>query len=180
VIEYIKQHLLLIIIVIGTIAIFVLVVVMLLMDSPPPEVGTLSTEKTLSESILADPDTTEREKTAALTAIDNVFAYSNYGDTTQFLYGLLESSTENFKPNILKLISVLEKDQTGDLFSMLEVESNDYRVELAAAGGVPIATVFLRGKLTTNEFEAKEVTVKQRLVYQDPYWLLDNYELVLQ
>lgn len=177
--DYLKQHILTIIIIVGTVITLSLLLVLMLMDRPNSNTVApgVYPDVVLSEEVLSDQSRSKLEKTAVTTAIDNVFSYSNYGDTTQFLYGLLESSTENFKPEVRSLISKLENDQTG-MYSRLEINSDDYVVNVIDVEGVERATVVLKGVLTTNAVSEKMVSVEQILVYHDPYWLLDSYKII--
>lgn len=174
-IEYIKQHIIVILIVVG-IAIILVMLTILSMLGNNSSSGSIN-QADLSEIIINDTNSTKLEKTAATTALDNVFSYSNYGETTQYLYGLIEKSTDNFQPEIEDLIKSLEQDSNRDLFSNLSIDSEDYSVVISEEEYVNVAIVTLNGTLTDNNVTSKEVIVTQKLIYQDPYWLLDDYKV---
>lgn len=175
-IEFFKKHIILLLTVVGTLIVLAMLII-LYNTSQKNSQDDIVNEVVVSEAILSDSNATKLESTAASTALDNIFSFSNYGDTTQFLHGLLGSATENFRPRINELIKILEADESSSLFSRLNVNSLDYAVNVEDSNGAQTATVEFHGTLETNEHPLKEVVVKQRLIYQDPYWLLDDYQI---
>ena len=176
-IDFVKKHILLVISIIGTVIILILLL-MLYQINQNTSNKNLVDEVLVSELILLDSETSSLEKTAASTALDNIFSFSNYGDTTQFLYGLLQSSTDKFKPRINDLIKTLEQDESNRLFSRLNVTSQDYIVNVQNNSNTTQAVVEFKGKLSTQGITSQSVTVRQKLIYQHPYWYLDEYEII--